>query len=143
MVSLRYTVFCSCSGQLKTLLFCSLSASGQLKLSLSVGTVFSQRSCLLFTQWSAESIISLCSPGGQLKISLLLTLWSTEAITVFCPCSGQLKIPSHISKLHVEQEVTGDETKALQSVLECDEKREGLLKLERELNQQISCASTK
>ena len=50
-----------------------------------------------------------------------------------CRYSGQLKIPSHISVLHVEQEVTGDYTPALQSVLECDTKREGLLREEKEI----------
>ena len=54
---------------------------------------------------------------------------------------GQLRIPSHISILHVEQEVVGDETPALQSVLECDFKREGLLKEERELSVQINNAN--
>lgn len=48
--------------------------------------------------------------------------------------SGQLRIPSHITILHVEQEVVGDDTLALQSVLESDEKREKLLKEEREIN---------
>merc|ERR1712071_524160 len=52
--------------------------------------------------------------------------------------SGQLRIPSHISILHVEQEVVGDETPALQSVLECDFKREGLLKEERELSVRLT-----
>lgn len=52
--------------------------------------------------------------------------------------SRQLKIPSHISILHVEQEVNGDETIALQSVLECDEKRESLLRRERELTALIN-----
>lgn len=66
-----------------------------------------------------------------------------ETVLALCSPSGQLKIPSHISKLHVEQEVMGDETQALQSVLECDEKREGLLRLEQELNQQISSSATK
>ena len=54
---------------------------------------------------------------------------------------GQLKIPSHISILHVEQEVVGDETPALQSVLECDFKRESLLKEEKELSIQINNAN--
>ena len=35
--------------------------------------------------------------------------------------------------LHVEQEVTGDETLALDSVLQCDTEREQLLSREREL----------
>ena len=52
-----------------------------------------------------------------------------------------MRIPSHISILHVEQEVVGDETPALQSVLECDFKRESLLKEEKELNVQINVAN--
>ncbi|XP_046559186.1 ATP-binding cassette sub-family F member 3-like [Haliotis rubra] len=52
--------------------------------------------------------------------------------------SNQLMIPSHISVLHVEQEVVGDDTLALQSVLECDERREGLLREERQLNAQLN-----
>merc|ERR1719322_1134457 len=52
--------------------------------------------------------------------------------------SGQLIIQSHISVLHVEQEVTGDDTLALQSVLESDEKREGLLREEKEINAQMA-----
>ncbi|XP_064461320.1 ATP-binding cassette sub-family F member 3-like [Ornithodoros turicata] len=47
--------------------------------------------------------------------------------------SGQLKIPSHISILHVEQEVVGDDTTALDSVLSCDEKRQRLLDEEKRL----------
>lgn len=50
----------------------------------------------------------------------------------------QLHIPSHISILHVEQEVVGDDTPALQSVLECDTVRENLLKREREINAAIN-----
>ncbi|XP_037075994.1 LOW QUALITY PROTEIN: ATP-binding cassette sub-family F member 3-like [Pollicipes pollicipes] len=52
--------------------------------------------------------------------------------------SGQLVIPSHVSVLHVEQEVTGDETEALQSVLECDTAREELLARERHLTARIN-----
>ena len=47
-------------------------------------------------------------------------------------------IPSHVSVLHVEQEVTGDNTEALQSVLECDTARETLLQEEKQLNAQIN-----
>lgn len=50
----------------------------------------------------------------------------------------QLKIPSHISILHVEQEVVGDDTIALQSVLECDTVRENLLKREKEITAAIN-----
>ncbi|XP_056421589.1 ATP-binding cassette sub-family F member 3 [Hyla sarda] len=52
--------------------------------------------------------------------------------------SRSLRVPSHISILHVEQEVAGDDTPALQSVLECDTLRESLLKEEKELNARIS-----
>uniref|UniRef100_A0A8C3KLW5 ATP binding cassette subfamily F member 3 n=1 Tax=Calidris pygmaea TaxID=425635 RepID=A0A8C3KLW5_9CHAR len=52
--------------------------------------------------------------------------------------SRSLRIPSHISILHVEQEVAGDETPALQSVLECDTTRESLLQEERALTAKIN-----
>ncbi|KAK3705518.1 hypothetical protein RRG08_041392 [Elysia crispata] len=55
--------------------------------------------------------------------------------------SRSLMIPSHITVLHVEQEVAGDDTPALQSVLECDEKREALLKEEKALNAKLSSSS--
>ena len=48
--------------------------------------------------------------------------------------SRQLIIPAHMSILHVEQEVDGDDTIALQSVLEADVKREALLTEEKEIN---------
>lgn len=51
--------------------------------------------------------------------------------------SNQLKIPSHIRILHVEQEVHGDDTLAIDSVLECDEKRSSLLKREKEINEKL------
>lgn len=51
--------------------------------------------------------------------------------------SGQLKIPSHIRILHVEQEVTGDDTLAIDSVLECDVRRQNLLNKEKELNEKL------
>ena len=49
-------------------------------------------------------------------------------------------VPLAINDLLVwsEQEVTGDDTLALQSVLESDEKREGLLKEERDINAQMA-----
>lgn len=50
----------------------------------------------------------------------------------------QLMIPSHLSVLHVEQEVVGDDTLALQSVLECDEVRQRLLREEQELIARIN-----
>jgi len=45
----------------------------------------------------------------------------------------ELFVPSHISILCVEQEVRGDETQVLQSVLECDTERENLLEEEKKL----------
>ena len=50
----------------------------------------------------------------------------------------QLVFPSHMSILHVEQEVVGDDTLALQSVLESDTVREGLLKEEAEINKKMA-----
>ncbi|GAB0094397.1 ATP-binding cassette sub-family F member 3 [Sergentomyia squamirostris] len=47
--------------------------------------------------------------------------------------SKQLQIPPHITVLHVEQEVIGDDTIALDSVLEQDTVRTGLLRREKEL----------
>ncbi|NXD18018.1 ABCF3 protein, partial [Nothocercus nigrocapillus] len=52
--------------------------------------------------------------------------------------SQSLRIPSHISILHVEQEVVGDETPALHSVLECDTTRESLLREEKELTARVN-----
>ncbi|XP_036208754.1 ATP-binding cassette sub-family F member 3 isoform X2 [Myotis myotis] len=49
-----------------------------------------------------------------------------------------LRVPAHISLLHVEQEVAGDDTPALQSVLESDTVREDLLQRERELSAQVA-----
>eukprot|EP00794_Sanderia_malayensis_P015302 gene15302-16879_t len=50
----------------------------------------------------------------------------------------ELHIPSHISILHVEQEVVGDETLAVDSVLECDTVRTGLLQEEARLTAAIN-----
>ncbi|KAF4088875.1 hypothetical protein AMELA_G00059760 [Ameiurus melas] len=52
--------------------------------------------------------------------------------------SRSLRVPTHISILHVEQEVAGDDTAALQSVLESDTVREVLLAEERSLNAHIA-----
>uniref|UniRef100_A0A4W6FBM8 ATP-binding cassette sub-family F member 3 n=1 Tax=Lates calcarifer TaxID=8187 RepID=A0A4W6FBM8_LATCA len=52
--------------------------------------------------------------------------------------SRSLRVPAHISILHVEQEVAGDETAALQSVLESDTLREELLDEEKRLNARIA-----
>ncbi|XP_023817717.1 ATP-binding cassette sub-family F member 3 isoform X2 [Oryzias latipes] len=52
--------------------------------------------------------------------------------------SRNLRVPAHISILHVEQEVAGDDTMALQSVLQSDSLREGLLNEEKMLNARIA-----
>ncbi len=59
----------------------------------------------------------------------MLIYWKTP--------SGQLKIQSNIRILHVEQEVQGDDTLAIESVLSCDVKRTYLLEREKELNEKI------
>ena len=56
--------------------------------------------------------------------------------------SQQLYIPPHLSVLHVEQEVVGDDTRAIDSVLSCDTVREGLLAQEKDLQKRISDGDT-
>ncbi len=51
--------------------------------------------------------------------------------------SRSLILPSHLRILHVEQEIEGTDTIALQSVLECDERRNALVMEEKELNKRI------
>merc|ERR1712106_147965 len=53
-----------------------------------------------------------------------------------------LRIPAHLTVLHVEQEVVGDETSALESVLECDSVRHNLLSEEKSTNQRIADGET-
>ena len=45
----------------------------------------------------------------------------------------ELRLPGHVTVLHVEQEVTGDDTIVLESLLECDVERAELLKREQQL----------
>lgn len=52
--------------------------------------------------------------------------------------SRNLRVPAHISILHVEQEVAGDDTRALDSVLQSDTVREDLLQEEKRLNARIA-----
>ncbi|KAB5542903.1 P-loop containing nucleoside triphosphate hydrolase protein [Coniochaeta sp. 2T2.1] len=49
----------------------------------------------------------------------------------------EVPIPQHISILHVEQEITGDDTPALQAVLDADVWRKVLIKEEKELQQKL------
>lgn len=50
----------------------------------------------------------------------------------------EIAVPTHISILHVEQEVTGDDTPALQSVLDADVWRKFLLREQEEISEQLN-----
>lgn len=50
----------------------------------------------------------------------------------------EVPIPSYVSILYVEQEVTGDDTPALQAVLKADVWREKLLEEEKTINEELS-----
>ncbi|KAI5776762.1 P-loop containing nucleoside triphosphate hydrolase protein [Geopyxis carbonaria] len=50
----------------------------------------------------------------------------------------EVAIPTHITILHVEQEITGDETSALQAVLDADVWRKHLLAEQERINRQLS-----
>lgn len=54
----------------------------------------------------------------------------------------ELQVPSHIKILHVEQEIAGDDTIAIASVLKADLERESLLEEEKNLNVKLNRAST-
>lgn len=73
----------------------------------------------------------LCGRNGLGKTTLLRMI------------SGkQLQIPSHITILHVEQEVIGDNTPAISSVLECDFARVRLLQAEKDLTARINAGDS-
>ncbi|KAJ3103751.1 hypothetical protein HDU96_009158 [Phlyctochytrium bullatum] len=55
--------------------------------------------------------------------------------------SGDLKTPSHIRVLHVEQEIAGDDTPAIVSVLQADTEREALLTEEKTINARLQKTS--
>ncbi|CCG22408.1 Gcn20 protein [Candida orthopsilosis Co 90-125] len=50
----------------------------------------------------------------------------------------ELNVPKHITILHVEQEIRGDDTPALQSVLDADVWRKSLLQEESKINERIN-----
>ncbi|RYP76503.1 hypothetical protein DL771_001737 [Monosporascus sp. 5C6A] len=50
----------------------------------------------------------------------------------------EVPIPTHISILHVEQEITGDDTSALQAVLDADVWRKVLLKEQTEISERLA-----
>ncbi|XP_052760635.1 ATP-binding cassette sub-family F member 3-like [Mya arenaria] len=76
---------------------------------------------------SAGRRYGLCGRNGLGKTTLLKMI-----------SSGNLQIPSHISVLHVEQEVVGDDTVSIESVLESDTERHRLLTREKELAQRMN-----
>ena len=56
--------------------------------------------------------------------------------------AGEIKgVPSNCQVLHVEQEVVGDDTTVLQSVLDCDTERNELLEEEAELMAKLNLVS--
>ncbi|KAL2261218.1 hypothetical protein VTK26DRAFT_4550 [Humicola hyalothermophila] len=54
----------------------------------------------------------------------------------------EVPVPTHISILHVEQEITGDDTPALQAVLDADVWRKVLLKEQAEITQKLADIET-
>lgn len=50
----------------------------------------------------------------------------------------EVPIPTHVSLLYVEQEITGDDTPAIQAVLKADVWREKLMEEERAINEELS-----
>lgn len=68
----------------------------------------------------------LVGPNGQGKSTLLKAIGAR-----------QLSIPDNIDVLYVEQEVVGDDTPAVQSVLSADERRTELLKEEAEIDKKL------
>jgi ATP-binding cassette subfamily F protein 3 len=54
----------------------------------------------------------------------------------------ELAIPTHISILHVEQEITGDDTPALQAVLDADVWRKHLLAEQEKISKQLAALET-
>jgi len=53
----------------------------------------------------------------------------------------ELKFPEHLTVFNVEQEIQGDDTPALQSVLECDKVRTELIKEEKDILQKLESKS--
>jgi len=56
--------------------------------------------------------------------------------------SRNLQIPSHMTVLHVEQEVSGDDTTAIDSVLACDATRQRLMTEEQTITAALHAANT-
>ncbi|KAI8928867.1 P-loop containing nucleoside triphosphate hydrolase protein [Entophlyctis helioformis] len=54
----------------------------------------------------------------------------------------ELTVPQHMRVLHVEQEIAGDDTPALRSVLEADTERESLVAEEKALNAKLNKSSS-
>ncbi|CDW59027.1 polyprenyl synt and ABC tran domain containing pr otein, partial [Trichuris trichiura] len=57
--------------------------------------------------------------------------------------SGNIQLPSHLSILHVEQEVEGDDTLIIDSVLQADTRRQKLLEEEGRIREEMGSTSDK
>ena len=76
--------------------------------------------CLAMVVNVTNALVLVCTGVG--KSTLLRSVANRE-----------LRLPSHVTVLHVEQEVIGDDTVVLESLLECDVERAELLKREQQL----------
>jgi ATP-binding cassette subfamily F protein 3 len=56
--------------------------------------------------------------------------------------NGELTVPSHIKVAHVEQEISGTETSAIESVMKADLEREALIEEEKRINLKLNRAAT-
>uniref|UniRef100_A0A8C9XVV2 ATP binding cassette subfamily F member 3 n=1 Tax=Sander lucioperca TaxID=283035 RepID=A0A8C9XVV2_SANLU len=119
-----------------------LSVPHHLSLSLSLWSHYLSVS-LLWSQYLSLSLECLLQ-GAELSLStgrrygLIGRNGLGKTTLLKMLASRSLRVPAHITILHVEQEVAGDETAALQSVLSSDTLREELLGEEKTLNARIA-----
>ncbi|CAK8990492.1 ATP-binding cassette sub-family F member 3 [Durusdinium trenchii] len=73
----------------------------------------------------------VCEPGS--KVTYWLAAMEKGLIVEMPEKACRVPIPQHFMIMHVEQEIKGDDTPVLQSVLQADREREWLLKVEQEL----------
>lgn len=83
----------------------------------------------------------LVGRNGKLEFGILLiqvSLGIGKSTLIKCIGSGQLIIPNNITMLSVEQEVEGDDTLVIDSVLACDTKRTAILEEEKSLQEKLN-----